>query len=493
MIRTVPAGDLGLDVLLGGGFRLVARLADRASATVLVRGGAGAGKTLVGLHVALELGRALGGDVAVGCVEMLPSEYLAQIEAARPDIEQDRVTVLPAGSKSASGPRVYCGLLTELDPDAPDLVASLEALGRDVSAAGGKPVVFVVDSLIEGYGIGASIPRAGADAVMKFAAQGGYGLVLCEETQGAGASPWVFTADTVIELGVESRARGRWIEVRKHRFGASAAGRHELDLGGGGAHPAVFPEPHAWIAPEIQGVLREHGWEFSNERSTPSLVWHGALGPFSEQEPLEGTFTLVASPDVGLAHILALGLLPTGGQPGRELVIALDPLQTREIDSPGQKADVHHVPTAHGAARALRAFVERFARTFERGAGGRPTPTVRRILLGDLGIVLSANDAPAWAEATNVFANLVGKSGWGIPVIAYEGLREGSSSIADMDVRIQAERNASGSMVRATVMVRRRPKMPHVLAWPRDFEEAPLPEDLAHLDRLPRPRRETSR
>jgi len=43
MIRTVPTGDLGLDVLLGGGWRLVTRLPDRNrqrswSEAALVRG-----------------------------------------------------------------------------------------------------------------------------------------------------------------------------------------------------------------------------------------------------------------------------------------------------------------------------------------------------------------------------------------------------------------------------------------------------------------------
>ena len=48
VIRAVPSGDLGLDLLLGGGFRLVKRLPDRESATVLVRGGAGRRQDLGG-------------------------------------------------------------------------------------------------------------------------------------------------------------------------------------------------------------------------------------------------------------------------------------------------------------------------------------------------------------------------------------------------------------------------------------------------------------
>jgi hypothetical protein len=85
-----------LDVLFGGGWRLVARLPGLASATVVVRGGSGAGKTLVGLQVAIELASALDGDIAVACVEILPTEYAAQIRSARSSLEASRVFVMPA-------------------------------------------------------------------------------------------------------------------------------------------------------------------------------------------------------------------------------------------------------------------------------------------------------------------------------------------------------------------------------------------------------------
>ena len=434
MIRLVPAGDLGLDVLLGGGFRLVKRLPEKESATVLVRGGAGAGKTLVALHAAIELAKALGGDVAVGCVEILPSEYAAQIQSARADIDDNRVVLLPAAAGDAAPPRVFCGLLTDLDPDAPDLVASLEALGRDVIVAGGKPAVFVVDSLIEGYGIGASTPRASADAVMKFAALGGYGLVLCEETQGGGASPWIFTADTVVEVGVEARERGRWIEVRKHRFGASVSGRHELDLGGAG-HPEVFPEPAAWVARDIREILRAHGWKPSNGSSVPSLVWDDALHlvqPTPEPR-LSGAFVVIAGEVTGVARSLALGLHPGDATPGLDLIVELDPLVVRETVRAGtvvgNGARLHYLPTVHGPTRALRRLVGAFAGSLDDRAG-QTGP--RRVVIGDLAAV----DRLTWNEAIRIFASLVVDSGWGIPVIAYT---TGPSILSDhADLRIDA-------------------------------------------------------
>jgi hypothetical protein len=173
MLRTVPTGDLGLDVLLGGGWRLVKRLGDAESTTVVVRGGSGAGKTLLGIHVALELARALGGDVVVGCVEILPTEYIAQLQSARPSLPAERIALLPKAASTADGPRVYVGLMLDLDPEQPDLNASLATLREATATAGGKPVVFLVDSLIEGYGIGSSAPRIAVDDCMKFAAKHG--------------------------------------------------------------------------------------------------------------------------------------------------------------------------------------------------------------------------------------------------------------------------------------------------------------------------------
>jgi len=136
VIETKSAGDLGLDLLLGGGWRLVSRVAERASATVLIRGGAGAGKTLFGFHAAYELAKALGGDVAVGCVELLPSEYAAQLTDGRRDVPRSHVVVLPEAAAAGEETRVFCNLLEDLDPAAPDLVAALEGLDRQVTAAG---------------------------------------------------------------------------------------------------------------------------------------------------------------------------------------------------------------------------------------------------------------------------------------------------------------------------------------------------------------------
>ena len=442
MIRTVPTGDLGLDALLGGGWRLVTRLPGLASATVVVRGGSGAGKTLVGLQVAIELARALDGDIAVACVEILPTEYAAQIRSARSSLEESHVVVMPASvsdrpadvATSTEHPRVYIGLLTDLDPEEPNLVASLETLERDVKRDGGKPAVFIVDSLIEGYSIGANAPRIMADALMKFAAQGGYGLVLCEEQINDAPSPWVFAADTVLQLGVEPRERGRWIEVRKHRFGPSSTDRHELDLSSA-VHPEVFPNPSAWASKTVPSILRSHGWAFAQDRRDTSVVFdHPSL---SLRQPIQCAFAFVTSSDGSVARNLALALQPTRRVSEFDLVIELDALTHQVEDLVSATFEVRYVPVARGPARALRTLIDRFGATFAKNAR-QP----RRVLIGDLGPVLAAADALDWVEAVRVFATLVIESGSQIPVVAYDGQRSGLSRsvlVAYADVCIDVD------------------------------------------------------
>ncbi|HLM43036.1 MAG TPA: hypothetical protein VK458_04165, partial [Myxococcaceae bacterium] len=75
----------GLDLALGGGIWTVHRMPEtNPSATLLIRGLPGSGKTAFGTLLAGALGRALEGDVAYGCVELLPVELQAQHENLRP-------------------------------------------------------------------------------------------------------------------------------------------------------------------------------------------------------------------------------------------------------------------------------------------------------------------------------------------------------------------------------------------------------------------------
>ena len=492
MIRTVPTGDLGLDLLLGGGWRLVKRLADRESATVVVRGGPGVGKTLMALDVARGLARGLGGDVAVGCVEVLPSEYVAQLHSARRDMVDGSVVVsIPVQDHfpAREGSRVFCGLLGDLDPSAPDLVAGLETLRSEVRAAGGRPVVFVVDSLIEGYGLGASASRLTADAVMKFAAQDGSGLVLCEETAGDAPSPWVFAADTVIELGTRGRDEGRWIQVRKHRFGASATGGHPFELAGWG-QSRVLPRAEAWLH---QGVVREvlekYGWHYVPARGTPALHWPKAIHAPIPVESFGGSFAFIAAPDSSTARRLAFGLLPEPKKSKRDSILELDPITLRSHSWSGDRVDVHYTPTAGGAeAGLLNLVVSLGKRLFGEGA-----EQPRRVILGDVARVASSAEAGQWAEAVRVLAVLLRETGQGIPLIVYDG---GSGSTPDAvraplrqyaDIVVDVHDPLADGGVPATVMSRIDGSYCEFTWLGREFDLAALPDELAHLERLPIP------
>jgi len=484
MIGVARTGDLGLDVLLGGGWRLVERIAGQGSASVLVRGGAGSGKTLLGLQAALGIAEKQGGDVVVACVEILPTEYLAQLRSARTDIPSERVALLPDGNAVGPGPRLYCGLLpSEPDGGPPDLVAGLELLDQAAQAAGAKPVAFVVDSLIEGYGIGTTSERVAVDAVMKFAAARGLGLVLCEEAT-TRESPWAFAADTVLELGLEAAERGRWIEVRKHRFGRSAPGRHELHIPGHGPL-AVYPQPHAWQAYRLHDVLRHHGWSFQTGQGQPPLVWHPDLAPHP-RHPIGGALVLVTSAHSGVARTIAAILIPQV-EGTRDLVFDLDPMLTSDDGYSGSRGRVRFLATANGPARALRAMIESFGETLR-----TDSDPVRRVLLGDLAIVLSGPDQLEWVRAVGVFASLVIESGWDVPVIVYDGRADdGAATQARSTLVKQADAfvNAGlvdGGAVGANVATR----------WTRAVDEvslgrhvlrAPLPDDVALLDHLRMP------
>jgi KaiC/GvpD/RAD55 family RecA-like ATPase len=235
LVRTLRSGSVGLDLVLGGGPRLLNRMdAPRSeSATLLVRGGPGTGKSVLATDTALRLARALDTDVLYVCVEILPREILAQrmgfdgfdpakaIDLARPDAR-----------KTGEGPTLVVGMRgMEMAPpeegEVPDLggmILDLMRISRDRDC---DPRVVVVDSLSDGYHLGAEAPRETVDGVCKLAVQQGWVLVLVEEAVSDRPSPWSFAVDTVLSLDVTPAGR-RELRVTKHRFASSQPGPHRL-------------------------------------------------------------------------------------------------------------------------------------------------------------------------------------------------------------------------------------------------------------------------
>ena len=483
-MRTVSTGDLGFDVILGGGWRLVERLPGRESATVVLRGGPGTGKTLLSVDVALSLARALSGDVVVACVELLPSEYYSQIEAGRRELvrvpEESIVIVLPLTKPVPpfEWPRIFCGLLSELGEGEPDLVAALESLLKEVTAINGKPAVIVVDSLISGYGLGPKSPRKNVDAVMKFAAQEGLGIVLCEETSDDVPSVWDFASDTLLSLE-NSREGERQISVRKHRYGASASGSHQLQIDGW-THPEVYPRPDAWLnTSRIEPMIWNYGFKFDGERKHAQLRWIHQLHTNPQpSQSFRSSFALVSGPNLQLVRKQAFSLLPVDQASKWDMVVELDPLGFHSNARYFATENVRgiNVPTTTGVKSAICKFVNFVGESWQNDTIGRP----RRIVIGDMGTVTSFADHALWAEGVAVIAALVAESGWGIPVIAYSSNSVEVEALRwRADLVIESTNNLNGIM---DVNITSRPDGTfETFHLSSERVSDPWPAELAHL------------
>lgn len=186
----------GLDLVLGGGVRLLERVPGAGeSAAILVRGAAGTGKTRLANHIAATLARQLVCDVVVACLELLPTELEAQLAGF--EATRGLLPVRTGERVGGDAPRVFARIVEpdlrperEDDPIGDELLRLLELVER----SGGAPRVLVVDSLSDGYGLGGKVKRVAADALVRFAAARGLCLVLIEEVSSSarrpGASWW---------------------------------------------------------------------------------------------------------------------------------------------------------------------------------------------------------------------------------------------------------------------------------------------------------------
>jgi len=240
LVRTVRSGAVGLDLALGGGIRFVRRthVADRESATLLIRGGPGTGKSVLAEDLALRLATELEGDVLYVCVEVLPSEVRAQRMGFEPfdpacvvDLSDDTVR-----DPNAKKPCLVLGMRdVPLDEDSvPDLGSAMIDLARIAVQRGFNPKVVVVDSLSDGYELGSNVPRPIVDGVCKLAIEQGWALILIEEVADGSVSHWAFAVDTVLSLRIApavspAQAR-RELLVTKHRFGSCEPGPHRLQI-----------------------------------------------------------------------------------------------------------------------------------------------------------------------------------------------------------------------------------------------------------------------
>jgi KaiC/GvpD/RAD55 family RecA-like ATPase len=238
-MRVLKLDIPGLDLVLEGGVRLLERMKGAGeSATILIRGPAGSGKTVLGTQLAASIARALQTDVAYGCIELLPVELQAQHESIRSREAQEQVVILVENEQQPdpSHVRIYASLLA-LGEEPKQIVSQLgeavEVLLEVANTRAQRKVrVLVIDSLSDGYGLGSQAPRLLADGICKFAAEQGLVLVLLEETTGDQPSVWSFSVDTVFELRAVSSGRlsERKLTIPKNRLGSADLGPHAFEF-----------------------------------------------------------------------------------------------------------------------------------------------------------------------------------------------------------------------------------------------------------------------
>ena len=222
----------GLDLVVRGGIRTIAKLEDnRESTLIVVRGATGTGKTLFGAHLAIDAAAARGGDVVVALLEMLPTELRAQLAGIQ--LFQDspvQVVSTKIHQLTDDRPCVYASIIEVPREGLPDIGDGLHAALSSARSIGLTPKVLVIDTVSSGYRLGEDVPRELADALSKFAAEQGLIIVVLEETQTVCYSPWVSVADVVLELAHreadDHREEQRTLIVRKSRFNDTSIGPH---------------------------------------------------------------------------------------------------------------------------------------------------------------------------------------------------------------------------------------------------------------------------
>lgn len=406
--------DRGLDLILGGGVRLVERVPGGTGASVLLRGSAGAGKTLLGLHLAAVIARSLGGAVAYGCVEILPSELEAQLRSRGAGMKGVRVIYGDTESSLGVGGEVPLHLrLFDLREGVDKLGEVIERFYEDVDADGTTPKVLVIDSLSDGYKLGAGVEREFADAVCKLVARMGVVLILLEECVAQTPSPWVFAADTVLELGVVSEDADatraspfeRRLTVVKHRFGPSDFGPHRFSFTSNG-DVQVYPRPSAWLEPwaaQLPAGVAEVEGEASGE----------VMLQIGKPLRVEGLVVAVHGSDLQQVLGIAWWVSPTTegsvGLPELHLDLGF-PLGRREEFRGGDRL-YRRLGVAHpylSAHRLLRELLDQV----------RSLGPLRRVIVGDMQSLRAFWGEDGLRRALDVFCILMRRLY--VPVVLYE-------------------------------------------------------------------------
>lgn len=378
--QIIPTGLRGLDRVLGGGLRALHRAGETAeSGTVLVRGAAGTGKTILGLHLAAALAKGRGGGIGYVCTELLPEELAVSASAFE---QTDKLAVVTLdGEMIGSEPQgrsVYHSMISvdEGEPGADRLLEALPRLVRHMREKGAMARVIVVDSLAGGYQLGAGVARQVADAVAKFAVEEGVSVVLVEEALDPRPSPWSFAVDTVLELALHTGSElpdgmDRTITVAKHRLGWCDPGPHAFWMNGPTLE--VFPRPAAYLNHRQSGP----GHKKETTGCHPPKSW-GVPGLPAWLPPPAGLTAAVCFESVQHtrhgAHRIA-----SDGTEGVDLVLDFGLASGPKVKSPDA--------TVLGLSDRLTQPWRWLAEAMESISSLRGSNILRRCLVGDLALV----------------------------------------------------------------------------------------------------------
>jgi KaiC/GvpD/RAD55 family RecA-like ATPase len=423
----------GLDLVLGGGIPAVRRADDLLpSTTLLVRGPPGSGKSVFGTQLAGALARELGCDVAYGCVEILPHELREQHASFGRAGERVIMPPFPRQELPKKGEcRIFAAVLdlgeagTERSNFGSAVIEFLDAVKRSA----GEPRVMVIDSLSDGYGLGASVPRKLADELCKVAAERGMFLVLLEETIDGRPSSWSFATDIVFGLETQTEDQApdmpapfdRRVAVMKNRFAPSDAGPHRFTI-----EPSrgvvLFPRPSCYLAPWAKDLVLPG----PPDPKSPSQEWSIPLNDAPQWPKFRESMTAVYGSDAGLVSevVWQLGIKMRSGQ----VFQGVDVFVHFGQQGPGAfDADLSGVQRIFAGDPFLsgNCLLAQVVAVLEdlRGRGAR----VRRVLVGDFRSIRTFWNPDGIRRAIGVLIAILRRAG--IPAILFE-TTAGRSTIA---------------------------------------------------------------
>lgn len=263
---------MGLDLMIGGAIPMLARHGDRPQTSILIRGDAGTGKTVLASYLAGEFAKQFDSDVAYACIELLPIELAAQVEGLYSKEASFRVVHQWETPPDTSRVTLWTGILDlgeriNQDENRRRFLTELPLLLDAARArSGGRGVrVLVVDGVSTHYGLGALAPRTFADDLCKWAASHGLVVIVVEEATQT-SSVWAFAVDMVLSLSNESvSGADRALRVTKSRFGHSP-GATPAGLAFGEEGPEIQPPLSAYLDMRVLNP-------FGKIRLDPGIAW----------------------------------------------------------------------------------------------------------------------------------------------------------------------------------------------------------------------------